>query len=127
MLHAQLTPALPGSCGDLQPHNVATFAVELNLAGSRAPAALHCPPFVAKCGKPAFVQKRRCCIQSAWLQVRLEALMWPEGRKPDITLIDQHDRFLFKPLMYELLTKKAPDFEVAPEFSSLLAPYSVRL
>jgi demethylphylloquinone reductase len=58
--------------------------------------------------------------------VRLEALMWPEGRKPDITLVDQNDRFLFKPLMYELLTKKAPEFEVAPEFATLLAPYSVR-
>jgi NADH dehydrogenase FAD-containing subunit len=53
--------------------------------------------------------------------------MWPVGKRPDVTLVDQNDRFLFKPLMYELLSKQAQEFEVAPEFSTLLAPYSVRV
>ena len=44
--------------------------------------------------------------------MRLDSLQWPQGRKPDITLVDQNDRFVFKPLMYELLAGRAPDFEV---------------
>ena len=58
--------------------------------------------------------------------IRLETLTWPEGRKPEVTLIDQHDRFVFKPLMYELLGKRASQEEVAPEFPKLLAPYPTR-
>lgn len=42
-----------------------------------------------------------------------------------VTLIDQSERFVFKPLLYELLTGAASDDEVAPPFSQLLAPYPV--
>ena len=57
--------------------------------------------------------------------VRLENLLWPDGRKPQVTLIDQSERFVFKPLLYELLNGGARADEVAPPFSQLLAPYSV--
>ena len=57
--------------------------------------------------------------------VRLENLLWPDGRKPQVTLIDQSERFVFKPLLYELLNGGATADEVAPPFSQLLAPYSV--
>lgn len=57
--------------------------------------------------------------------VRLENLLWPDGRKPQVTLIDQSERFVFKPLLYELLNGGASADEVAPPFSQLLAPYSV--
>jgi demethylphylloquinone reductase len=52
--------------------------------------------------------------------------MWPRNTKPTVTLIDQNDRFLFKPLMYELLLKAADELEVAPEYTTLLAPHNVR-
>lgn len=52
--------------------------------------------------------------------------MWPKDQKPRITLVDQNDRFVFKPLLYDLLTKTASEDEVAPEYSALLAPYNVR-
>jgi NADH dehydrogenase FAD-containing subunit len=43
-----------------------------------------------------------------------------------ITLVDQSDRFVFKPLLYELLNGGADETEVAPTFLQLLAPYPVR-
>lgn len=42
-----------------------------------------------------------------------------------VTLIDQGDRFVFKPLLYELLSGAASEEEVAPPFAQLLAPYPV--
>lgn len=39
-----------------------------------------------------------------------------------ITLIDQNDQFVFKPLLYELINGGAKPEEVAPLFSDLLAP-----
>ena len=55
--------------------------------------------------------------------VKLESLMWARGTKPRVTLIDQADRFTFKPLLDELLTGAANEDEVAPSYSQLLAPY----
>lgn len=43
-----------------------------------------------------------------------------------ITLVDKSDRFVFKPLLYELLNGGADEAEVAPPFLQLLAPYPVR-
>jgi NADH dehydrogenase FAD-containing subunit len=57
--------------------------------------------------------------------VKLEALMWPPGTRPQVTLIDQAERFTFKPLLYELLSGAAGEDEVAPPFAQLLAPYAV--
>lgn len=42
-----------------------------------------------------------------------------------MTLIDQSERFVFKPLLYELVNGAASPEEVAPPFVQLLAPYSV--
>eukprot|EP00892_Ulva_mutabilis_P011657 jgi/Ulvmu1/8864/UM049_0046.1 len=58
--------------------------------------------------------------------IRLNSLMWPNNQKPRITLIDQNDRFVFKPLLYDLLAKTASEDEVAPEYSAILAPYNIR-
>jgi len=57
--------------------------------------------------------------------VKLEGLMWPRGKKPQVTLVDQGERFSFKPLLYEILTGSATEDEVAPRYSKLLAPYPV--
>lgn len=42
-----------------------------------------------------------------------------------VTLIDQGDRFVFKPLLYELISGAASEEEVAPPYAQLLAPYPV--
>ncbi|KAI3435718.1 hypothetical protein D9Q98_001776 [Chlorella vulgaris] len=57
--------------------------------------------------------------------VKLESLMWPRGTKPQVTLIDQSERFVFKPLLYELVSGAASEEEVAPHFAQLLGPYPV--
>lgn len=58
--------------------------------------------------------------------VRLNSLMWPNGTKPQVTVIDQNDRFVFKPMLYELLSDTVQPWEVAPRFDKLLAPYKAR-
>jgi len=55
--------------------------------------------------------------------LKLEALAWPAGSRPRVTLVDRGERFVFKPLLYELISGAASAEEVAPTFSRLLAPY----
>ncbi len=57
--------------------------------------------------------------------LRLDSLLWPHGSKPQVTVIDRSERFVFKPLLYELLNGGATEDEVAPPFRQLLAPYSI--
>jgi len=45
--------------------------------------------------------------------LRLQELDW-EGDFPEITLVDKGDRFLFSPLLYELITEEMQSWEVAP-------------
>ncbi|MFQ3612624.1 MAG: NAD(P)/FAD-dependent oxidoreductase [Cyanobacteriota bacterium] len=49
---------------------------------------------------------------------------WPEP--PQITLVDRQERFVFAPLLYELLTGEMEDWEVAPRFRDLLSSESVQ-
>lgn len=58
--------------------------------------------------------------------IRLNSLFWPKSTTPQITLVDQAERFTFKPLLYELINNTASEDEVAPYFSQLLAPYPVQ-
>jgi demethylphylloquinone reductase len=53
--------------------------------------------------------------------LRLSEFPWSREDKPEITLIDQSDRFLFSPLLYELITEEMQSWEVAPPFAELLA------
>eukprot|EP01026_Neomeris_dumetosa_P045265 TRINITY_DN3832_c0_g2_i2.p1 TRINITY_DN3832_c0_g2~~TRINITY_DN3832_c0_g2_i2.p1 ORF type:complete len:527 (-),score=54.82 TRINITY_DN3832_c0_g2_i2:180-1760(-) len=59
--------------------------------------------------------------------IKLEQLMWPRNKKPQVTLVDQTDRFVFKPMLYELLVETVQPWEVAPTFQELLAPYQIKL
>lgn len=43
-----------------------------------------------------------------------------------VTLVDRTARFVFKPLLYELINGAAQTDEVAPRFDQLLAPYTTR-
>lgn len=53
--------------------------------------------------------------------LNLSAFPWEPGEKPQVTLIDQADHFLFTPLLYELVTGELQSWEVAPPFEELLA------
>jgi len=57
--------------------------------------------------------------------LRLSQLPW-EGTPPTITLVDHRDRFLFLPLLYELVTGELETWEVAPPYADLLAGTQVQ-
>lgn len=58
--------------------------------------------------------------------LRLDSLVWPDAnKKPVVTLVDRAERFVFKPLLYELVNETMEDWEVAPTFTELLAPTGV--
>ena len=57
--------------------------------------------------------------------LRLSQLPW-STQKPEIVLVDQSDRFLFSPLLYELLTGELQTWEIAPHFEELLQNTGVR-
>jgi demethylphylloquinone reductase len=58
--------------------------------------------------------------------LRLSQLPWQSSQKPEIVLVDQSDRFLFSPLLYELLTGELQTWEIAPPFEELLQNTGVR-
>ena len=73
----------------------------------------------------------RICILGAgfgglYTALRLEQFPWDEAQKPNITLVDRHDRFTFLPLLYELVTGEMEAWEVAPTFEDLLAQSSIQ-
>ncbi len=51
--------------------------------------------------------------------LRLQELQW-DDTSPEITLVDKCDRFLFSPLLYELVTDEMQSWEVAPYYTELL-------
>eukprot|EP00803_Ostreobium_quekettii_P007009 evm.model.scf_65.16 EVM.evm.TU.scf_65.16 scf_65:121184-122824(-) len=55
--------------------------------------------------------------------IALDRLNWPEGRRPQVTLVDCSDRFVFKPLLYEVMQGLVQPWEAAPHFADLLAPF----
>ncbi|CAK0735911.1 hypothetical protein CVIRNUC_000660 [Coccomyxa viridis] len=92
-----------------------------------AASAAYSSPAMAR-GERLSIAPRICILGGGfgglYTAVRLENLLWLQGSKPQVTLIDQSARFVFKPLLYELLNGGASAEEVAPFFTKLLAPYS---
>lgn len=61
-------------------------------------------------------------LQSGWCRTTLVTV----HAMLQITLVDKSDRFVFKPLLYELVNGTAQSWEVAPTFAQLLAPYPIQ-
>ncbi|GFE71694.1 NAD(P)/FAD-dependent oxidoreductase [Chroococcus sp. FPU101] len=75
-------------------------------------------------------QPKQICILGGgfgglYTALRLSQLPWENNQKPSIFLIDKSDRFLFSPLLYELITSEMQSWEIAPPFVELLADTSV--
>ena len=68
-------------------------------------------------------QQRICIVGGGfgglYTALRLQELPWQEGAKPEIRLLDKSDRFLFSPLLYELITEELQTWEIAPPFEEL--------
>ncbi|MGB2925748.1 MAG: NAD(P)/FAD-dependent oxidoreductase [Limnothrix sp.] len=58
--------------------------------------------------------------------LRLIQFPWEDANRPEITLIDREDHFVFSPLLYELITEEMQPWEVAPCFEELLQDSTVR-
>jgi NADH dehydrogenase len=61
--------------------------------------------------------------------LRLNQLPWANDAnhaKPTITLIDQNDRFVFLPLLYEIVTGELQTWEIAPPYTEILANTGIR-
>lgn len=76
-------------------------------------------------------QSARICILGGgfgglYTALRLSQLPWDKTEKPEIALVDQRDRFLFSPLLYELLTGELQTWEIAPPYTELLANTDIR-
>ncbi|MDM9384937.1 NAD(P)/FAD-dependent oxidoreductase [Chlorogloeopsis sp. ULAP01] len=76
-------------------------------------------------------QRARICILGGgfgglYTALRLSQLPWQPLSKPEIVLVDQSDRFVFSPLLYELLTGELQSWEIAPPFEELLQDTGVR-
>ncbi|MEM0980803.1 MAG: NAD(P)/FAD-dependent oxidoreductase [Cyanobacteria bacterium P01_H01_bin.58] len=74
---------------------------------------------------------KRICILGGgfgglYTALRLHALPWPIAEPVEIVLVDQRDRFLFAPLLYELVTGELQTWEVAPPYAELLSGTKVR-
>ncbi|CAH8281985.1 unnamed protein product [Eruca vesicaria subsp. sativa] len=70
-------------------------------------------------------KRPRVCILGGgfgglYTALRLESLVWPDDKKPQVVLVDQSERFVFKPMLYELLSGEVDVWEIAPRFSDLL-------
>ncbi len=76
-------------------------------------------------------QSARICILGGgfgglYTALRLSQLPWEPTQKPEMVLVDQSDRFLFSPLLYELLTGELQTWEIAPPFEEILQDTGVR-
>lgn len=76
-------------------------------------------------------QPARICILGGgfgglYTALRLDSLPWEQAEKPEIVLVDQSDRFVFTPLLYELLTGELQAWEVAPNFSEIFRNTNIR-
>jgi demethylphylloquinone reductase len=58
--------------------------------------------------------------------LRLSQLPWEALQKPEIVLVDHSDRFVFSPLLYELLTGELQTWEIAPPYQELLSNTGIR-
>ncbi|MGI0493477.1 NAD(P)/FAD-dependent oxidoreductase [Alkalinema pantanalense CENA528] len=58
--------------------------------------------------------------------LRLSQLPWIGHSKPEIILVDHRDRFVFMPLLYELLTGELQAWEIAPPYVDLLVDTGIR-
>ncbi|NJL09786.1 MAG: NAD(P)/FAD-dependent oxidoreductase [Calothrix sp. SM1_7_51] len=76
-------------------------------------------------------QNTRICILGGgfgglYTALRLSQFPWSESQKPEIVLVDRSDRFVFAPLLYELLTGELQTWEIAPPYEELLRNTGIR-
>jgi NADH dehydrogenase len=74
---------------------------------------------------------RQVCILGGgfgglYTALKLSRFPWSGQERPEIVLVDQSDRFLFTPFLYELVTQELQTWEIAPPFEEVLTGTGVR-
>ncbi len=74
---------------------------------------------------------RRICVLGGgfgglYTALRLESFDWREVARPEIVLVDSSDRFVFLPLLYEVVSGELRSWEIAPPFTEVLAATRTR-
>ncbi|MEO0949022.1 MAG: NAD(P)/FAD-dependent oxidoreductase [Cyanobacteria bacterium J06641_5] len=74
---------------------------------------------------------QRICILGGgfgglYAALRLAAFPWQGVTAPEIVLVDRGDRFVFLPLLYEIISGELQSWEIAPPFTEVLAETRVR-
>ncbi|CAN0924511.1 Alternative NAD(P)H-ubiquinone oxidoreductase C1, chloroplastic/mitochondrial [Linum grandiflorum] len=112
---------------DLPVRFATSEAVGNGAAGAPDPPVEEKPPRVYTW---PYKKNPRVCILGGgfgglYTALRLESLVWPDDKKPQVLLVDQAERFVFKPMLYEILTG-VDSWEIAPRFADLLSNSSVQ-
>ncbi|TAF50815.1 MAG: NAD(P)/FAD-dependent oxidoreductase [Oscillatoriales cyanobacterium] len=74
---------------------------------------------------------QRICILGGgfgglYTALKLSEKTWDASQPVEITLVDRQDRFVFLPLLYDLLSEDLQSWEIAPPFTELLADTTIR-
>ncbi|MFE4104960.1 NAD(P)/FAD-dependent oxidoreductase [Almyronema epifaneia] len=88
-------------------------------------------PAAESAGLRATPSKPHICILGGgfgglYTAVYLQKFRATRGDRVQITLIDRNERFLFTPLLYELITNELQTWEIAPTYQQLLAKTNVQ-
>ncbi|KAH0973852.1 hypothetical protein GBA52_015751 [Prunus armeniaca] len=73
-------------------------------------------------------KRPRVCILGGgfgglYTALRLESLEWPDDKKPQVILVDQSERFVFKPMLYELLSGETrPNYYIPSDHLEVNGP-----
>lgn len=75
--------------------------------------------------------RKRICILGGgfgglYTALALDRLPWMPQARPEIVLVDQRDRFVFLPLLYEIVSGELESWEVAPPYTELLTGTNIR-
>ncbi|CAI0456197.1 unnamed protein product [Linum tenue] len=113
---------------ELSARFVATEAVANDAVGVPSLPQEEMPPRVYTW---PYKKNPRVCILGGgfgglYTALRLESLAWPDDKKPQVLLVDQAERFVFKPMLYEILSGEVDSWEIAPRFADLLSNTAVQ-
>ncbi|CAL1358090.1 unnamed protein product [Linum trigynum] len=113
---------------ELSARFVATEAVANDAVGVPSLPQEEMPPRVYTW---PYKKNPRVCILGGgfgglYTALRLESLAWPDDKKPQVLLVDQAERFVFKPMLYEILSGEVDSWEIAPRFVDLLSNTAVQ-
>ncbi|CAI5465349.1 unnamed protein product [Closterium sp. Yama58-4] len=93
-------------------------------AGGRGVGVTRCEGGGAMYTWPDPTRPRVCVLGGGfgglYAALRLDSLLWSDERRPQVLLVDQSERFVFKPLLYELLSQDVTVWEIAPKFTDVL-------